>query len=83
MKKDENICPHCETDLRDKPIPKEHQHLYGTSTHFSRKIGIEIRGVYDGMLFWQCPNCGGRWHRFTDEYMRKKAEPYIDIASFT
>lgn len=22
----------------------------------------EIRGVYDGAVFWQCPDCGGMWH---------------------
>lgn len=27
-------------------------------------IGIEIRGLYDGVLFWLCPYCTHRWHRF-------------------
>lgn len=31
---------------------------------FSRLIGVEIRGVYDGIAYWRCPDCGLRWHRF-------------------
>ena len=31
---------------------------------YSRIIGYEIRGVYDGVAFWMCPECGARWHRF-------------------
>lgn len=50
---------------------------YGKVTHFSRKIGCEVRGVYDGVLYWQCPDCHGTWHRWTDSEMRRKAEPYI------
>jgi hypothetical protein len=26
-------------------------------------IGVEIRGLYDGVAFWQC-GAGHRWHRF-------------------
>jgi hypothetical protein len=77
---DDNTCPHCNADLQGKPIPQEYidEGFYGDLTHYSRRIGVEIRGVYDGMLFWQCPDCGGRWHRWTDADMRKKAEPYVN-----
>jgi len=27
-------------------------------------IGIEITGVYDGILYWECDNCGERFHRW-------------------
>lgn len=37
---------------------------YGEKTHFSRFIGHEIWGVYDGILFWACPDCGLAWARF-------------------
>lgn len=33
--------------------------------HNGRAIGVEIRGVYDGVLFWRCPDCGGSWHRWS------------------
>lgn len=34
------------------------------TTHFSRVIGVEYEGGYDGPSEWRCPNCGrreGRW----------------------
>lgn len=39
---------------------------YGDSTHFRREMGHEVRGVYDGVLFWSCPDCGHAWPRWTD-----------------
>lgn len=39
---------------------------YGDATHFSRVIGHEVRGVYDGVLFWSCPDCRQAWPRWTD-----------------
>lgn len=72
-------CPHCGADLRGDPLPREYvdQGLYSpdSRTHYSRKIGIEERGVYDGILYWMCPDCGGKWHRWThNSYLRDKAE---------
>jgi len=32
---------------------------------FGRKIGIEVRGVYDGVLYWKCPDCGTYTGRFS------------------
>jgi hypothetical protein len=59
-------------------IPEKDRHWYGGKTHFLRTIGQEIRGAYDGTLFWQCPDCGGRWHRFDpDDYRWARAEPYV------
>lgn len=34
---------------------------------YSRMMGYEIRGVYDGVLFWGCPDCGHLWPRFAAE----------------
>lgn len=51
------------------------------STSFKRTIGVEIRGVYDGILFWQCPDCGGRWHRWMPdvwERLHNAAAPYVN-----
>lgn len=68
------VCPHCGASLQGDPIPEEDQHYYnalsmkpgdpGWKTHFSRKIGVEVRGVYDGVLYWQCPDCDGMWNRW-------------------
>jgi hypothetical protein len=49
-----------DAELRD--YVREH---YGEeSARFSRLIGIEVRGVYDGVLLWECPDCQKRWRRF-------------------
>jgi rubredoxin len=38
---------------------------YGNANaHFSRLIGIEIRGYYDGVCKWKCPDCNKEWERF-------------------
>lgn len=47
-------CPHCGENLAYK---------VGSRT-FSRAISHEHQGVYDGVLYWSCPFCGGHWHRF-------------------
>lgn len=44
-------CPVCHVDWADGK--------------YSRLIGIERRGVYDGVVEWMCPDCGARWDRFT------------------
>lgn len=38
---------------------------YGTrhKQHFSRLIGVEIPGGYDGVSYWQCPDCKSKWPR--------------------
>lgn len=42
------------------------------------KIGMEVRGVYDGVLFWWCSNCGEAWHRWPEgSILWEKAKPYI------
>jgi hypothetical protein len=40
--------------------------------------GVEIRGVYDGALFWECAE-GHRWHRFPEGHpIRALAEPFVN-----
>jgi uncharacterized C2H2 Zn-finger protein len=31
--------------------------------HFRRLRGIEIRGEYDGVSYWECPECNMIWQR--------------------
>jgi len=62
-------CPHCNTDL---------SYTYDGNTYY-RTMSVEVRGVYDGGLFYQCPDCAGRWHRWIGDdvfskRMRAKAE---------
>ena len=70
-------CPLCKADLQGSKIPWG---AWGTTTqtHFSRKIGVEIHGVFDGVLFWRCPDCGGAWNRWDkEEYLHAIAEEYM------
>lgn len=75
-----DACPHCSADLRSEPIPQKYidEGFYAPdATHYSRKLGVEVPGLYDGILFWRCPDCRGSWHRWTDPVMRARAAPYI------
>lgn len=47
---DERVCPNCGA--------KEEGDAFFYFT------GIEIRGVYDGVLIWECVLCKHRWPRF-------------------
>jgi hypothetical protein len=64
---DHDECPLCGADLRGDPIPQEYidQGYYRPGvTHYSRQMGHQITGVYDGVLYWSCPDCGGMWNRW-------------------
>lgn len=78
-------CPLCAADLRGAPIPQEYldRGLYSSgSTHYSRIIGHEVSGVYDGVLFWSCPDCGGAWHRWPEKSRtRAAAQSYVDAVN--
>lgn len=76
---DKEECPHCGVSLRGEPIPAKSRKHYGEQTHYSRTIGMEVMGVYDGVLYWQCPDCGGTWHRWPEKFsdLRRRAEEYI------
>lgn len=66
---DQDICPYCEKDL---------SYEFEGNT-YSRKEGHEIRGAYDGVLFWACPYCGHAWQRWPKgERLHKVAQVYID-----
>lgn len=65
-----DICPNgC--DLRGEPIKQEYidAGMYGDRTHYSRMIGVDggRLGIYDGVAWWVCPDCGVRWHRFASD----------------
>jgi hypothetical protein len=57
-------CPGCAVSLVGKEIPLESRECFGGATHFRREIGVNIRGVYDGALYFQCPDCGIQWNRW-------------------
>lgn len=39
---------------------------YSPPYRFSRVIGVEIQG-YDGISYWQCPDCNQTWNRWTKQ----------------
>lgn len=74
---EEYFCPHCRANLRGNSIPVQDQHLFG-ATHFGREIGHEVMGVYDGVLYLQCPECDGTWQRWSEgSWQYEKAIPYM------
>jgi len=45
----------------------------------TRKIGVEVQGVYDGVLFWRCADCNKAFHRFPEGHaLRALAAPYVE-----
>lgn len=67
---EKDSCPLCGADF-----------TYGETGQYSRKIGVVIPGAYDGILFWICPDCDGRWHRFPEtHYLHERAARYINIS---
>jgi hypothetical protein len=62
-------CPHCAVRL-DYEADGE---------VFSRAVGVEIPRLYDGVLFWRCPDCGECWHRYpTGDFRRASADRYAE-----
>ncbi len=59
-------CQECGTSLLGEPIPQasiDAGYYKPTTTHYRREFGHEIPGVYDGILYWSCPDCGFAWVR--------------------
>lgn len=80
---DRDTCPACGASMQAEPIPEEHRHHYGDKTHYSRVIGVEVPGVYDGILYWLCPDCGHKWHRWPEGHpLRARAERYVIDQSY-
>lgn len=75
-------CPHCAADLRGEKIPEETLKFYNPPDwdveadgqypylYFGRTIGVVVDTVYDGVLYYQCPDCRGAWNRWTKDDRR-------------
>jgi hypothetical protein len=64
-------CPFCKADLSGEPIPENLREMYPSgATHYSRLIGIEVPELYDGVSYWECPDCHVRWDRWTGKKIR-------------
>lgn len=51
----------------DEEIEKYVHERYSPPYCFSKIMGIEIQGKYDGVSYWQCTNCNTYWDRWTGE----------------
>ena len=83
---DLDVCPHCGASMQGEPIPQDllDRGGYGTATHWQRRIGVEVQGAYDGILYWQCPDCGGTWHRWPEgAYQHARAVQYVNRGAST
>lgn len=66
-------CPTCYTSLIGSVIPNT-----DPPEHYSLWLGVEVRGVYDGVLYWECPYCQARFHRFREGTdLWRKAARYV------
>lgn len=42
-------------------------------------VMIEVLGVYDGALYWECRSCNARGHRFeAGDWRHEKARKYVE-----
>lgn len=78
---DRMSCPNgC--NLQGPAIPQEYidKGYYGEGvTHYSRMVGVEIPGVYDGVAYWHCPDCGVDWHRWQEgDSVRDRVDRYME-----
>jgi len=63
-------CLACGSNMQGDPIPQEYidaGYYAPGATHYSRKMGYDFPGVYDGVLIWGCPDCGHCWPRFSQD----------------
>ena len=68
-------CPVCGADWQASEIPAKSRQYYAPSaTHYSRLISIETRS-YDGVSYWQCPDCKATWDRWTSALTARQFHP--------
>lgn len=46
---------------------------------WKHKMGIEVRGVYDGVLIWKCPFCKHMWPRFSYDQWGNLYEKALEV----
>jgi hypothetical protein len=79
---EEEFCQGCGESFRGPKIPQEYidKGYYEEGVqYYSTKLGIEVRGVYDGVLIWKCENCFHMWPRFSQENWERLHNKALDI----
>jgi len=51
----------------------------GETKYSSTKLGIEVQGVYDGILIWKCEKCNHMWPRFSEENSERLHKKALEI----
>lgn len=59
--------------LSDEQIMDYIKKSYGPPYVWKREIGIEIQGKYDGISYYQCPDCKAYFDRFTKKEVDEKS----------
>lgn len=65
FKKQRDEGAECYQGKTDEDLEAMIKECYRPPYRWSRLIGIEDRDKYDGISFWQCPDCKTTWNRFT------------------
>jgi hypothetical protein len=81
---DFECCPGCGESFQGPQIPQEYidKGYYGEGArYYSTKLGIEVRGAYDGVLIWKCEVCNHMWPRFSYEQWGNLHEKALNIIS--
>ena len=60
-------CPECGVSWDGGDIPEAIRAHYNPPYKWSRLVGIEVPEVYDGVLYWMCPDCESVWNRRSGE----------------
>lgn len=69
---DRDHCPHCGANLLGEIVTSLDWELQTpTYRQLRREVGVEIPEVYDGVLYYYCPDCGGAWHAWTKDFGRR------------
>ena len=55
--------------MTDEEIEKDMKEKYSPPYRWGREVGIELSwdhpNHYDGVSYWQCPDCNATFNRFT------------------
>ena len=58
-------------DMTDKQIEEDVKKMYSPPYRWGREVGVELSwdhpDYYDGVSYWQCPDCKTTWNRWTGD----------------
>lgn len=79
-------CPRCLTSWDGGPIPEAVRQHYSPPYRWSKLVGVEIPGVYDGVHHWKCFSCQTTFPRWIEDAEGKpvhrmfRDEKHLEIA---